>query len=125
MEDEFIVVEVQSSDREIMESECSVLECLEDAFLVLKKEGQPFAKIDVIRLASEYRANNPLAPSIEKKPICTSIFNKPGSGRIKDLSREINDYTMQWRSTIRSQRSRGLRGSRPKPPAIPLSARPA
>jgi hypothetical protein len=109
----------------LIASELSILECLEDAFLTLKNEGQPFAKIDVIRLASEYRANDPLTPVAEKRMISYNVFAKPAKGRIRDLSEEINQYTDRWRSIIRSERSRGVRRLRPKPPSIPLSARPA
>jgi hypothetical protein len=106
-----------------IESELSTLECLEDAFLILLEEGQPFCKRDVIKLASEYKMNDPFCPVAEKTTLSPYVFAKSKNERLNDLSRRINLATEKWKSTILSQRQRGIRGPRPKPQPVPMSAR--
>lgn len=109
---------------EQIQEELSAFECLKDAFEVLKAENQPFAKKDIIKLASEFRANDPFASPLSIRPISLGTFCKSKDPRIQKLSQEADEYTVRWRKLINSQRS-SIRKVRPRYPDVPKSARPA
>jgi hypothetical protein len=105
--------------------EMSVFACLEDAFRVLKAEGSPFLKNDVIALASEYRRNNPLGVPADSVEINLSVFSHATCDRMKELSRDIDEYTGHWFQTLKIERRSRVKRVRPKRVAIAKSARPA